>query len=69
MDEVVYRYIGQGTEHHSGIPARDLRASEVAALSEEQRATLAASPLYAAVTPAPPRAPVRRPAAGTEGDN
>lgn len=39
-------YIGTGGEHHSGIPARDLSEQDWALLTEEQRTTVASSPLY-----------------------
>ncbi len=41
-------YIGQGGEHHSGIPARDLSADDWTRLSDEQKAVVASSPLYRA---------------------
>jgi hypothetical protein len=48
------RYLGDGTEGHFGIPARDLDAAAFAALSDEQQATVKASRLYdyAAIAPA-----------------
>jgi hypothetical protein len=47
-------YLGDGTETHFGIPARDLDAAAFAALSDEQQATVKASRLYdyAAIAPA-----------------
>lgn len=55
-DGVLYRYLGDGSEFHTGIPAKHLRASDVAQLDEERRLVLSASPLYEKVetpTPAP----------------
>jgi hypothetical protein len=47
------RFLGDGTEAHFGIPARDLDAAAFAALSDEQQATVKASRLYdyAAIVP------------------
>lgn len=48
---VVYRYKSDGSEFHSGIPARDLTAGDVAQLDEERQLVLSVSPLYEAVAP------------------
>ncbi len=46
MTTIKYVYIGQGGEHHSGIPARNLSDDDWAGLTAEQKATVANSPLY-----------------------
>jgi len=46
MTAIQFVYIGQGGEHHSGIPARDLTVEDWARLSDEQRAVVASSTLY-----------------------
>jgi hypothetical protein len=45
--EVVARFKGDPEQaYHSGIPARDLTEEDLEGLTDEQKATLAASPLY-----------------------
>jgi len=46
MADPVIKYTGDGSEYHSGIPARDLSAAEYDALDKEQRATVRSSPIY-----------------------
>lgn len=47
---IAYRYlVPDGSLVHPGIPTHDLTDAAVAALTPEQRAMVAASPLYAAV--------------------
>lgn len=46
MAAVVAKYKGDGSEFHNGIPAADLSEEDFAGLTDEQKATLAASPLY-----------------------
>ena len=82
-EKPAYRYVGDGDQHHSGIPARDLMEADVAGLADELRATLDASPLYkpagerktnaelAAAPPAPAKAEPRAepaPARGKGGE-
>lgn len=43
---IAARYKGTGGEHYHGIPAADMTEEEFAALSDEQKATVASSPLY-----------------------
>jgi hypothetical protein len=56
------KYLGDGTEYHFAIPARDLTTEEYDALDTEQRALVRKSALYDyaayhdAVTPAPAKA-------------
>lgn len=45
-DRLLFKYVGDGSEFHEGIPARDLRESDRARLTDEQMVTLAASKLY-----------------------
>lgn len=45
---VVYRYVSTAGEFLHAIPARDLTEVDVAALTDEQREAVVASPLYAA---------------------
>lgn len=52
MPDARYLYLGDGSEFHFGIPARDLTDEEYAALSPEEQATVKASRLYQA----PPKA-------------
>jgi hypothetical protein len=66
-NRIVYRYTGRDGEHHSGIPARDLTADEIAALAAPLRALLAASPIYRVMPDAPARpVPARRAPAATD---
>ena len=60
-----YRYTGAG-EFLPGIPARDLTEDDVAALSDEQRALVSDSPLYAKGPG--PEAKKTKAAAAAEGD-
>lgn len=60
---IAYRYTGRG-EFYQGIPARDLTAAEVAALTDEQRAAVASGRLYAPVA----TRPASRPASPAEKD-
>lgn len=46
MTTIKFVYIGQGGEHHSGIPARDLSEDDWAGLTSEQRKTVTHSPVY-----------------------
>jgi hypothetical protein len=46
MDPVYHFVKTRAGEYHTGIPARDLAEEDLAGLSEEQRATVEASPLY-----------------------
>ena len=43
---IVAKYTGDGSAFYNGIPARDLDEADFAGLTDEQKATLAASPLY-----------------------
>lgn len=43
---VVAKYKGDGSEYLMGVPARNLDEAEFDALSDEQKAEMAASPLY-----------------------
>lgn len=61
------RYKGDGNEHHSDIPARDLTEEEYQALSVEQRALVRSSPLYEARTDREMEGPAKTPAAPKEG--
>ena len=40
------KYTGEAGEHYMGVPARDLTEDEFDALSDDQKATLAASSFY-----------------------
>jgi hypothetical protein len=51
MPDARYVYVGDGTEFHAFIPARDLTDDDLAALDAEQRATVKASRLYQAPPP------------------
>ena len=42
----IYEFVGDGSEFHSGIPARDLCEADVEQLSDAQLATVEASKLY-----------------------
>lgn len=46
MKQRAYQFIGQDGQHLSGIPARDLSAEEVSALSDQARKKCLASGLY-----------------------
>lgn len=57
---IVYRYQGQPSEHFHGVPARDLTADDVAALSDEQRAAVEQGTLYVRTrAPEPVAKPVK----------
>lgn len=43
-DKIIAKYRGQPGEHFTGIPARDLGEADWAALTDEQKALLAADP-------------------------
>jgi hypothetical protein len=43
---IVARYKGTDGAHFHGIPAADMTEEEFASLTDEQKATVAASPLY-----------------------
>ena len=43
---VRYRFVGPPDTYIEGVPARDLTEEDVAAMTEEQRAAVAASDLY-----------------------
>lgn len=45
---IVAKFQGEDpeNEYHNGIPARDLSEEDFGALTDEEKATLAASPLY-----------------------
>lgn len=40
------RYVGKDGEHYHGIPAADMTEEEFDSLTDEQKATVAGSPLY-----------------------
>lgn len=67
----VVTYTGDGSAFHAGIPARDLEQEDVDALTDEQRAVLADSPLYELVGETPPAepAPETAPEPPAEGAN
>ena len=52
-DKLLFKYQGDGSEFLNRIPARDLHESDRAALTDEDLALLAASPLYEARNDAP----------------
>ena len=45
-EAMIYRYLGDGSEFHTGIPARNLTPFDVAQLDKERQLVLSASPLY-----------------------
>lgn len=47
---IYYRFLGDGSEYHSGIPAKDLTLEEVERLDKERQHLLLASPLYEKVS-------------------
>ena len=53
---MLYRYTGDGA-HYPGVPARDLTAEEVAALSTEQQADVRSGHIYRAEEGDQPAAP------------
>lgn len=52
----MYRYIGQN-EYYTGVPARDLTADDMAALSDEQRDLVLTGHLYEQINETPATAP------------
>jgi membrane peptidoglycan carboxypeptidase len=46
MPDARFVYVGDGSESHFGIPARDLTDDDLATLTDEQKATVKASRLY-----------------------
>jgi hypothetical protein len=47
-DKIMFKYTGDGSEFHNGIPARDILESDLDALTDEQKVTLAGSAVYSA---------------------
>lgn len=47
-DRLLFKYVGDGTEFHEGIPMRDIRESDRPDLTDEHLVTLAASRVYRA---------------------
>jgi hypothetical protein len=47
-DRLLFKFTGDGSEFHPGIPQRDLRESDKAWLTDADLVVLAASPIYTA---------------------
>lgn len=47
-DRLLFKFTGDGTERHHGIPMRDILESDRDSLTDAQMVTLAASPIYSA---------------------
>jgi uncharacterized protein (UPF0254 family) len=47
-DKIMFKYTGDGSEFHNGVPARDILESDLDALTDEQKVTLAGSAVYSA---------------------
>lgn len=57
MDPIYHFVKTRAAEYHSGIPARDLTEADLKDMTDEQRATIEASPLYRKIEAPPSQAP------------
>lgn len=48
-----FKYVGDGSEHFHGVPARDLSGEDVGLLDSDQLRLVLESSIYEAVRPAP----------------